>query len=48
MRIDILGVGFDNLTMTEAVARGYDSVVSHEQHGAGTFYLVVYVLDALL
>lgn len=22
MRIDILGVGFDNLTMTEAVARG--------------------------
>ena len=22
MRIDVLGVGFDNLTMTEAVSRG--------------------------
>ena len=22
MRIDVLGVGFDNVTMTEAVARG--------------------------
>ena len=38
----------DDGSASEAVARGYDSVVSHEQHGAGTFYLVVYVLDALL
>lgn len=28
MRIDVLGVGFDNLTMTEAVERGMELVRS--------------------
>ena len=31
MRIDVLGVGFDNLTMTEAVERGMELV----QRGQG-------------
>ena len=35
MRIDILGVGFDNLTMTEAVARGCELLA-----GAGAPYVV--------
>ena len=35
MRIDILGVGFDNLTMTEAVARGCELLA-----GEGAHYVV--------
>ena len=35
MRIDILGVGFDNLTMTEAVARGCELLA-----GEGAYYVV--------
>lgn len=35
MRVDVLGVGFDNLTMDEAVARGMELV-----RGAGTHYVV--------
>ena len=32
MRIDVLGVGFDNLTMTEAVERGMELVRSPGPH----------------
>ncbi len=35
MRIDVLGVGFDNVTMEEAVARGLDLI-----HSGGTHYVV--------
>ena len=35
MRIDILGVGFDNVTMAEALARGEDFL-----RGEGTHYVV--------
>ena len=35
MRIDVLGVGFDNVTMTEAVDRGMELL-----HGEGTHYVV--------
>lgn len=35
MRVDVLGVGFDNVTMDEAVARGMELVC-----GAGTHYVV--------
>ena len=35
MRIDILGVGFDNLTMTEAVTRGCELLA-----GEGAHYVV--------
>lgn len=35
MRIDVLGVGFDNVTMEEAVARGLDLI-----HSDGTHYVV--------
>lgn len=35
MRIDILGVGFDNLTMTEAVARGCELLA-----GEGALYVL--------
>ena len=43
MRIDILGVGFDNLTMTEAVARGCELLA-----GEGAHYVVclLYTSDA--
>ena len=32
MRIDVLGVGFDNLTMAEAVERGMELVRSPGPH----------------
>ena len=35
MRIDVLGVGFDNVTMDEAVSRGMDLI-----HQGGTHYVV--------
>ena len=35
MRIDVLGVGFDNVTMAEAVDRGMELL-----HGEGTHYVV--------
>ena len=35
MRIDVLGVGFDNVTMDEAVSRGLDLI-----HQGGTHYVV--------
>ena len=35
MRIDVLGVGFDNVTMAEAVERGMELVCS-----SGTHYVV--------
>ena len=35
MRIDVLGVGFDNVTMDEAVARGMELI-----HQGGTHYVV--------
>lgn len=35
MRIDVLGVGFDNVTMEEAVQRGLDLI-----HSGGTHYVV--------
>ena len=35
MRIDVLGVGFDNVTMAEAVAHGLDLI-----HRGGTHYVV--------
>ena len=35
MRVDVLGVGFDNLTLDEAVARGMELVC-----GEGTHYVV--------
>ncbi len=35
MRIDVLGVGFDNVTMDEAVARGLEFI-----HQGGTHYVV--------
>ena len=36
MRINILGVGFDNLTMTEAVARGCELLAGEGAHYAVT------------
>ena len=36
MRIDVLGVGFDNLTMDEAVARGMELLQSPGTHYAAT------------
>ena len=35
MRIDVLGVGFDNVTMDEAVSRAMDFLA-----GEGTHYVV--------
>ena len=35
MRIDVLGVGFDNVTMEEAVARGVELI-----HQEGSHYVV--------
>ena len=35
MRIDVLGVGFDNMTMEEAVARGVELI-----HQEGFHYVV--------
>ena len=35
MRINVLGIGFDNVTMEEAVDRGMELI-----HGEGTHYVV--------
>ena len=36
MRIDVLGVGFDNVTMAEAVERGMELVRSSGTHYVAT------------